>query len=47
MSDHFIWNLLNKTIVSLIKLVWNDHKCKIMFIIWPFKCDFITLKVKF
>ena len=33
-GDHFI-----------INLIWNNHKCKILFIIWPFKCPFITFKV--
>ena len=36
-SDHFIWNLLNKPLASLMNFIWNDHKCKILFIIWPFK----------
>ena len=36
MSDHFIWNLLNEpNLASEINLIWNDHKCKILFIIWP------------
>ena len=33
-SDHFIWNLLNEPSASLINFIWNDHKWKIMFIIW-------------
>ena len=43
--DHFIWNLINKPSASLIYLIWNDHECTILFIIWPFKCDFISFKV--
>ena len=47
MSNHFIWNLLNKLLASLINFIWNDHLCKILFIIRPFKCDFIAFKVDF
>ena len=41
MSDHFIWNLLNEPLVSLKNLIWNDHGCKILFIIYPSKYYFI------
>ena len=44
-SDHFIWNLLNEPLASLINLIWNNHECKILFIIQPLKCDFNTFKV--
>ena len=44
-SDHFIWNLWNVPLASLINLIWIDHECKILFIIWPFKCDFIECKI--
>ena len=33
--DYFIRNLLNEPMASLINLIWNDHKCKILFIILP------------
>ena len=32
-SGHFIWNLWNKPLASFISFVWNDHGCKILFII--------------
>ena len=28
-SDHFIWNLLNEPLASLINLILNDHKYNI------------------
>ena len=46
-SDHFIWNLFNEPLASLINLIWNDHECKILGIIWPFKCNFTAFKVCF
>ena len=36
--DNYIWTLLNEALASLIKFIWNNHECKILFIIWPFKC---------
>ena len=45
-SGHFIWNLWNEPLASFINFVWNDHECKILFIIWLFKWDFIALKVE-
>ena len=43
-EDHFIWKL-NEPSASLINFIWNDHSCKILFIIWPFQYDFIAFKV--
>ena len=45
--DHFIINLLNEPLASSINLIWKDHECKILFIIWPFKGNFIAFKVYF
>ena len=28
------------------KFIRNEHECKILLIIWPFKMDFITLKMR-
>ena len=39
-SDHFIWNLWNKPFASFINFIWNDHECKILFIILPLKMRF-------
>ena len=35
-SGHFMWTLWNKHLESFISYIWNDHSCKILFIIWPF-----------
>ena len=43
-SGHFIWNLLNEPVASFINFIWNDHECKILFIIWPFKMGFNHLQ---
>ena len=44
MSGHFIWNLWNEPLASLINFIWNDHECNILFIIWPFKMGFYRLQ---
>ena len=36
MSDHLNWDLWNQPSASFIDLIWKDHKCKILFIIWLF-----------
>ena len=35
-SGHFVWNLWNEPLASFINFIWNDHECKVLFIIWPF-----------
>ena len=50
MSDHFIWNLLNESLAILINFMWNDHKCKILFINDPLNPvlsppKFISMKI--
>ena len=45
MSGHFVWSLWNEPSASFINFILNDHECKILFIIWLFKLDFIILKV--
>ena len=32
-SGHFIWNLCYESLASFI---WNDHECKVLFIVWLF-----------
>ena len=44
MSGHFIWNLWNEPLASFINFIWNDHECKILFIIWPFKSVLYSLQ---
>ena len=44
-SGHFIWNLWNEPTANFINFIWNDHKCKILFIVWPFKWDLIAYKI--
>ena len=34
-----------ESLASFINFIWNDHECKILFIIWPFKMTFIAFKV--
>ena len=43
-SGHLIWNLCNETLASFTNFLWNDHSCKILFIIWPFKSGFYCLQ---
>ena len=45
MSGYFIWNLLNEPSARLINFIWNDHECKIRFIIWLLQYDFIPFEV--
>ena len=40
---HFIWYLWNEPSASFINFTWNDHECKILFIIWLFKMGFYRL----
>ena len=35
-SGHFIWILWNSSLTCFINFIWNDYKCKILFITWPF-----------
>ena len=37
----FIWNLWNEPLVSFVNFIWNDHECKILFIIRPCKMSII------
>ena len=39
---HFIWNLWKKPVTSFINSIWNDHNCKILFIIGLFKKWFLV-----
>ena len=32
-------------VFAFINFIWNDHKCKILFIIWLFKLWFYRLKM--
>ena len=41
-SGHFIC-LWNEPLASFINFIWNDHECKILFIIWLFKMGFYRL----
>ena len=45
-SGHFIWNLWNEPSARFINFIWNDHSCKILFIIhiWPFNIWFYRLQ---
>ena len=43
-SGHFIWNLWNEPLTSFINFKWNDHDCKILFIIWQFRAGFFCLQ---
>ena len=43
-NGHFMLNLVNEPSASFVNFIWNDQECKILFIIWPFKWDFIALK---
>ena len=45
-SGHFIWNLSNDRCASFINFIWNDHECKILFIIWPFEMRFYRLQIE-
>ena len=43
---HFIWHLWNSPKARFINFRWNDHECKILFITWPLKWDFIVFRMK-
>ena len=43
-SGHFIWNLWNEPLVCFINFIRNDHECKILFIILPFKMNIISIR---
>ena len=46
-NDHSLANLINFSLANLINFIWNDYSCKVLFIIWSLKCDFIAFKVCF
>ena len=41
-KQRIIWKLWNEPSASFINFIWNDHECKILFIIWPFKTGFLS-----
>ena len=43
-SCHFIWNLWNEPLGSFINFIWNDHECKILFIMWLFELGFYRVQ---
>ena len=43
-SGHFIWNLWKEASASCIHFIWNDHECKVLFIIWLLKLGYYRLK---
>lgn len=45
MCGHFIWNLWSEHSANFKTFVWNDHACKILFIIWLLRMVFIAYKM--
>ena len=44
MNGHFMWKVWNQPLASFINFIWNDHECKILFIIQPFKMEFYRIQ---
>ena len=45
-SGHFILNLWNEPMASFINFIRNDHNCKILCVIWPFKMGVFCLQTE-
>lgn len=42
-----IWKIWNELSAHFINFVWNDHKFKSLYIIWPLKMGFTIFKMYF